>query len=192
MNKIVFSFNRFPLSIILLLVFLIGCDRIYDIITNPEKKSDDRSDEGLCIYLTEIEHTSDLTYQFVDVQKVPIIGKPIISYNDIISYDTTAHILSLLYNRDSLENRIAPIGVYGKPFLVTLDSTKIYGGWFWTPISSIPCHWVVIEPDCLFDSLETNEIRLKLGYPNESYFKGIDPRNNKKIFDRLIKDGKAR
>jgi hypothetical protein len=100
--------------------------------------------------------------------------------------------LNLTYSRDSFKSRIGQIGVYGKPFLVTLDSSKLYGGWFWTPISSIPCHRVVIEPDCLFDSLDTNEIRIKLGYPDENHFKGEDPRNNKEIFDRPIEDGKAK
>ena len=192
MSKIVYNFYRCILHTMILLLFLIGCDGIYNIITSPEMNSNDRSNEGFCIYPTEIEYSSDLTYQVIDVNKASIIDKPIVAYNDILSYDTTAHILNLSYNRDSLESKIGEIGVYGRPFLVTLDRSKLYGGWFWTPISSIPCHWVVIEPDCLFDSLKANEIRIKLGYPNEKQFKGVDPRNNRNLFDRLIKDGKVK
>jgi len=146
----------------------------------------------LCIYSTELETTSDLTYQNFDIETAPLIDGPVIFYDDIISYDTTTHIIQLTIERDSLKKRIGQIGVYGKPFLITLDAAKMYGGWFWTPISSVPCHWVVIEPDCLFDTLATNEIRIKCGYPTEEHFKGVDPRNNKTIFARLVKDGKAK
>lgn len=176
----------------LVILFFIGCDRILDIPSNSDIKSNHVKGEGLYIYPTKVEYTSDLSYQNFDIENVSIIDNPIISYDDIISYDTTSHILKLTYSRDSLKSKIGQIGVYGKSFLVTLDSSKIYGGWFWTPISSIPCHWVVIEPDCSFDSLKLNEIRIKLGYPNEDHFKGEDPRSNKEIFNRLIVDGKAK
>ncbi len=184
--------QRLLLPIIFVILFFIGCDQILDIPSNSDNKSNNLKGKGLCVYPTKVEYTSDLSYQNFDIESAPIIDNQIISYDDIISYDTTFHILNLTYSRDSLKSKIGQIGVYGKPFLVTLDSSKIYGGWFWTPISSIPCHWVVIEPDCLFDSLKTNEIRIKLGYPNEDHFKGKDPRNNKEIFNRLIEDGKAK
>ncbi len=184
--------QRLLLPIIFVILFFIGCDRILDIPSNSDNKSNNLKGKGLCVYPTKVEYTSDLSYQNFDIESALIIDNKIISYDDIISYDTTSHILNLTYSRDSLKSKIGQIGVYGKPFLVTLDSSKIYGGWFWTPISSIPCHWVVIEPDCLFDSLKTNEIRIKLGYPNEDHFKGEDPRNNKEIFNRLIEDGKAK
>jgi len=192
MNKIIFHLHQFLLSVFFLLVFFIGCDRIHDPLNNMESQSNNRSDEGLCFYPTEIEKTSDLTYQFIDVGKAMITGEPIIVYDDIVYYDTTEHIVTLSYSLDSLKSRIGTVGVYGKPFLVTLDSIKIYGGWFWTPISSIACQWVMIEPDCLFDSLGINEIRINLGYSNENQFEGEDPRNNQEIFNRLIKDDKAR
>lgn len=181
------------LPLTFLMFFLsMGCNRICDILWNSDDKPDDAKGEGLCIYPTEVEYTSDLSYQNFDIESAPIMDHPIISYDDIISYDTTSHILNLTYSRDSLKRKIGQIGVYGEPFLVTLDLTKIYGGWFWTPISSITCHWVAIEPDDLFDSLATNEIRIKLGYPTEDHFMGDDPRNNPQIMNRLVLDGKAK
>ena len=98
----------------------------------------------------------------------------------------------MTFSRDSLKNRIGQIEVYGKPFQITLDSLKMYGGWFWTPISSITCQWIVIEPDCLLNSLASNEIKIQRGYPPEDHFIGKDPRKNEKIFSRLVKDGKAK
>ena len=186
-----FVIQRLLLPTTFIILLFIGCDRILDILSNSDHKSNHEKGEGLCIYLTKVEYTSDLSYQNFDIESVPILGNPIISYDDIISYDTTSHIVKLSFSRDSLKSKLGQIGVYGTPFLVILDSSKIYGGWFWTSLSSIPCHWVVIETDCLFDSLKTNEIRIILGYPNEDHFRGEDPRNNKKIFDRLVEDGKA-
>ena len=144
------------------------------------------------MYPTEMKITSDLTYQNFDIETAPLIDSPVIFYDEIISYDTTTHIIQLAIERDSLKKRIGEINVYGTPFLVTLDKIKMYGGWFWTPVSSIPCHWIVIEPDCVFDTLATNEIRIKCGYPTEEHFNGKNPRNNQEIFTRLVKDGKAK
>jgi hypothetical protein len=149
--------------------------------------------EGLCIYATKVGITSDLTYQAFNADTFPLIGEPIIAYDDIVTYDTINHIMELAYPRDSLkiENINGTSVLYGIPFIITLDSANMYGGWFWTSMSSIPCHWVVIEPDDLFDSLFANEIRIKFGYPNQDHARGEDPRNNSQIFERLVKDGKA-
>jgi len=165
-------------------------------ITNPKYNS---TNEGLCIYVTKVDINSDLSYQDINLAYTELIGEPIISYDKIISYDTSNYIITLSFSSDSLKKRIAQVsaydkavGVYGLPFVVTLDREKIYGGWFWTPVSSIPCHSVVILLDNIFDSLKTNEIKIQLGYPNVNQFKGIDPRNNRKIIEQLIKDNKVK
>jgi hypothetical protein len=192
MSKTHFIIKKILPPIIFVFLLFIGCDRIHDIFSSSDNKFNNVKQEGLFIYPTKVEYTSDLSHQNFNIDSVYIGDDPIIFYNDIISYDTTSHILNLTYSRDSLKSKIGEIGIYGKSFLITLDSSKIYGGFFWAPYSSISCHWVVIEPDCLFDSLKTNEIRIKLGYPNENHFKGEDPRNNTEIFDRLIEDGKVK
>ena len=179
LNKLIIQ--KLFLPTIFVILFFIGCNRVFDPLSNSDNKPNHVKGKGLYIYPTEVEYTSDLSYQDFDIENVPIIDTPIISYDDMISYDTASHILKLTYSRDSLKSKIGRIGVYGKPFLVTLDLLKIYGGWFWTPISSISCPSVVIEPDCLFDSLKTDEVRIKLGYPTEDHLKGKDPRNNKEI-----------
>jgi hypothetical protein len=166
---------------------------------NDNIVSSSNSNEGLCIYATKININSDLSYQNIDLEKAELIGEPIISYNHIILYDTSNHVLTLSFSQDSLKKRIAQISayndinaIYGMPYIVTLDHEKIYGGWFWSPVSSIPCHSVVILLDTVSDALKINEIKIQLGYPDENQFKGIDPRNNKKIIERLIKDQKLR
>ena len=168
-------------------------------INSTSNKESNLSKEGLCIYATKVDINSDLTYQDINLEDAELIGEPIISYNQIISYDTTLHVMTLSFSQDSLKKRISSsgvydktVGIYGQPFIITLDSQKIYGGWFWTPVSSIPCHSVVIVIDDLYDTSKPNQIRIKLGYPDENHYKGIDPRNNKKIVERLIKDNKVK
>ncbi|MGK9370165.1 hypothetical protein ACSSWA_14805 [Melioribacter sp. Ez-97] len=161
--------------------------------------SSSNSNEGLCIYATKININSDLSYQNIDLEKAELIGEPIISYNHIILYDTSNHVLTLSFSQDSLKKRIAQmsaydnvIGMYGMPFIVTLDHEKIYGGWFWLPVSSIHCHSIVILLDTVSYALKINEIKIQLGYTDENQFKGTDPRNNRKIIYRLIKDKKVK
>ncbi|MGD8779422.1 MAG: hypothetical protein PVH88_10740 [Ignavibacteria bacterium] len=141
--------------------------------------------EGLCIYPVNTESYPEHHSSEVNVADVEITGDALISYEDIIKYDTAAHVITLALAADSL-------GIsYGTPFLVTLDKEKIYGGWFFAPSFSSICDWVVIDVGTPFDSLESNQVKITLGYPGESFFKGIDPRNNSKIIQRLILDGKA-
>lgn len=191
--------------LIMISLFFLNCELIQDNmeivnpiinnIFNPDNNQipDNTKGEGLCIYPTEVEHTADLRYQNFHIESAGIIDGPIVSYNEIVSYDTASHVIELAFSRDSLRSRLGGVSVYGKPFLITLDSEKIYGGWFWSSVSSVPCDWVVINIYPLSsDSLKANEIKISLGYPGENFFQGEDPRKNKNIIDRLIKDGKVK
>ena len=79
-----------------------------------------------------------------------------------------------------------------QPLIVTLDAEKLYGGWFWTSVSSIPCYSVMIVANGVSDPLRDNEIQIRLGYPDEKHCTETDPRNNQDIIYRLIEDGKAK
>ena len=69
-------------------------------------------------------------------------------------------------------------------FMIKINGKEIYGGWFWSPISSIPCSGVVIET---FVRNET--IKIETGYPS-SHFQGEDPRNNSAVFNYFQAVGK--
>lgn len=166
--------------IVFLVLFFVSCKN--SVVDNTETNEN----SGLNIFETDIKITSDLTYQNFDLETADITGEPLISSDQIISYDTTNHALTLSFSRDSLKTKIGHFGVHGKPFIVTLDSQKIYGGWFWAPISSVPCHSVVIMPDDPFDSLTVHEIRIKLGYPSKDHFEGSDPRKDRRIIQWLM------
>ncbi len=184
--------NKIWLLIIIYSFFLFNCSNNNISGAKTSDENTNLSNEGLSIYVTKVEINSNLAYQNFNLESANLIGEPIISYNQILSYDTSNHIITLSNSRDSLKNKIGQISIYGEPFIVTVDSQKIYGGWFWSPVSSIPCHSAVIILDGIIDSLKSNEIKIKLGYPNENQFKGIDYRNNKLIIDCLIRDNKIK
>ncbi len=50
----------------------------------------------------------------------------------------------------------------------------------------------IIEPYYDLDSLKSNQIKISLGYPNDTYFDGEDLRLTNNIIDRLKHDKKAK
>jgi hypothetical protein len=142
--------------------------------------------EGLCVYPAVLKTDGAPVWDSYDLTLAEISGRPIVSYRDILSYDTVSHVLHLSVPRDSLHlfNR------FGTPFLVTLDSAKMYGGWFFADFASSVRNSVVIIADD-FTVAESNAIRISLGYPDERFFTGADPRGNPSIIRRLIHDSKV-
>ena len=139
-----------------------------------------------------------------DTPAPPVIGSGfgiyqgqdlIISEDNIISYNVTNNEIKL--NEDGLrvlrskivydeeDGKLVPSlgGLYLKTFSLRIDGQEIYSGTFWSNLSSGTNSGVV-----LLDVLGINSedrVRLEAGYPNSSYFKGADPRNNPKIIEYL-------
>jgi hypothetical protein len=169
----------------LIIFFLIGF-----LILSCENKSEDdfAIGEGFEIYLTEIPYSHNLymDYRTIDFDTIILSKTPILRYNDLIKYDTITHKLTLRISHDSL--RIGDAGVYGRMFAITIDKNPVYCGFKWPVISSVPCNWVYIEePYSELDNLKDNE--LILSFSSESF---SDPRNDKRIVDRLLQDGKIK
>lgn len=165
----------------LICVILMSCEKNND-QNNPEPGN------GFEIYLTEKPYVDNLEtdYSIVNFDTISLLEDPILRYVDLISYDTTIHKMTLGISHDSL--KIGDAGVYGRMFVVTIDKEPIYCGFKWNVISSVPCNWVFIaEPYQELDNLNDKEIILS--YSNEQ---SKDPRLDKKIIDRLKKDGKIK
>ncbi|MGA3288153.1 MAG: hypothetical protein ABSD46_12085 [Bacteroidota bacterium] len=185
--------NRYYKPILLAhLIFLfinIGCNAPSSPSQNPPTQNPIYG--GINIFLAEnITSSANLNYQYFSIDTVKLSAVPIIKYESIITYDTTKHIINLSFNNDSLLKVIGNVGLYGTAFVVVLDSVRKYSGFFWTPISSIPCQIINVvlswQPS---DSLGSNQIKLSNGY---GYKPENDLRNNRDIINRLILDGKAR
>jgi len=165
----------------LICMILISCEK-----NNVENETEPGN--GFEIYLTEklYAYNFEIDYSIVDFDTISLIKEPILRYNDLLSYDTATHKLTLGISHDSL--KIGDAGVYGRMFVVTIDKEPIYCGFKWTVISSIPCNWIFIEePYQDLDNLNDNEIIIS--YSNEQ---SIDPRLDIRIINRLEKDGKIK
>jgi hypothetical protein len=140
--------------------------------------------EGFAIYLTR----EDIPPAKMEMlSHVDIADQPIISIQDIITYNAQTHEIKLT---DEAFERIADleVPVSGKSFLVCVDRAPVYWGAFWTPFSSLSFDGVTIWKP--LGSQETKVISLELGYPAASFYEGEDPRSNPVVLDSLEKSGK--
>ena len=140
--------------------------------------------EGFAIYLTR----DDIPPEKMEMlSHVDIADQPIISIQDIITYNAQTHEIKLT---DQAFERISQleVPVRGKSFLVCVDRAPIYWGAFWTPISSMAFAGVTIWKP--LGPQEIKVITLQLGYPSSSYYGGEDPRNNTAILQSLEQSGK--
>ena len=140
--------------------------------------------EGFAVYLTQGDV---LPAAMPALSHVDIAEQPVVSTSDIIAYDAETHEITLTakaFGRiSSLE---VPVG--GKSFVVCVDRKPVYWGAFWTPISSISFDGVtILKP---LSSHHPEVIRLELGYPSPSLYRGEDPRNSTEVLESLERDGK--
>lgn len=165
----------------LIWVILMSCGKNNDV-------NNTQPGNGFEIYLTEKPYSDNMEadYSTIDFDTISLSEEPILRYDDLLSYDTTTHMLTLGISHDSL--KIGDAGVYGRMFVVTVDKDPIYCGFKWTVISSVPCNWIFIaEPYQELDSLNDNEIILSYLHDQSK-----DPRLDKRILDRLVKDEKIK
>jgi hypothetical protein len=140
--------------------------------------------EGFAIYLTKQDIPPA---QMEALSHVKLADQPIISVEDVITYDAQTHEIKLT---DEAFERISQLDVTtsGKSFIVCVDKRPIYLGAFWTPISSVSFDGVTIWKP--YSSLGPTVITLQLGYPSSSFYGGEDPRNSSEILKSLEQAGK--
>jgi hypothetical protein len=156
---------------------------------------------GFLIFLTCCEKDSGNGLEFYllkDYQKVAssseiIAGSekldkyPIISYNEIISYDSTNHYFQIETAKAQEFNK-QNWSVQGTAFALTINRSVIYSGYFMPGYSSLGLDWISIDPL----SSESN-IRVSLGYPGDwSQLSNRDPRNDYRIINLLKQDKKLK
>jgi hypothetical protein len=140
--------------------------------------------EGFAIYLTKDDIPPA---QMEALSHVDLTEQPVISINDIITYNAQTHEMKLT---ESAFERISQMNVpvRGKSFMVCVDKKPVYWGAFWTPASSISFNGVTIWT--LHNSQGPKVITLELGYPSSSFYGGGDPRNNPEVMRSLDQAGK--
>jgi hypothetical protein len=159
-------------NLILILIFsilaLIGCEK--------------DSGFGLEIYTLRAYQTKPHSQEIISGTE-KLTKNPIISYDDIIFYDSTNHYFMI----DSLKAKElwkTNWPTQGTPFALTINREVIYSGNFVPGYSSSGSDWYTIDPLNL-----NGKLRVTLGYPF-SQVKSSDLRNDYRIIDFLKADNK--
>jgi hypothetical protein len=127
----------------------------------------------------------------MDIGELMLQDKPLISGDDIVSYDQSTHTIELTREAYERVQQIfpMPVEVDGIPFVVCVGNERIYTGAFWTPLSSISYDGVIIMQP--FDPNGTT-IQIALGYPSPEVFTGDDPRDDPRILKALEQSRKLK
>ena len=107
-------------------------------------------------------------------------GRPIVTDRQIVSYDWKTHRITL--KPGMKVEPPAKEGQYivsGIPFAIAADGVVCYAGVFTTSFSSISQSVPVINLHPL--EKEEDILRIELGYPSEQFFRGVDPRDDRRI-----------
>ena len=166
------------LLIIGLLILFWGCEK------NNVYKS---SGKSIDFYRLSDYETLDNSFKIIE-STVRLSDVKIISYSDIISYNRKTYTFIV---SDSISDHLTDFEnypIHGTPFALTLENEIIYTGYFWAGFSSMSCDWITIDP---IDYSGENKLIVKLGYPGLVIGDTIpDKRNDDKIIDVLLRDGK--
>jgi hypothetical protein len=123
-----------------------------------------------------------------DIDQLILKSEPIISSDDIISYDATNHVMELTQAAYTRVQQM-PVKVDGIPFVVCVGNERIYIGALWTLISSLSYDGVVIIQPV---EAKPTTVQIALGYPVSDFFKGSDPRADSRIIKALEQDKKLK
>ncbi|HWQ91129.1 MAG TPA: hypothetical protein VN673_05620, partial [Clostridia bacterium] len=119
-----------------------------------------------------------------DWSMLPLLSEPIISDQDLVSYDWNSHTMRL--KDGSPPRTLGLVPVDGIPFVVVANGEKIYFGAFVTTISSksfaVPTITVHVQ--------ESPSLTIDRAYPDPSFGVGGDPRGDNRIRKALETAGK--
>ncbi|HUT96750.1 MAG TPA: hypothetical protein VMW60_01360 [Dehalococcoidales bacterium] len=144
------------------------------------------SPKGFSIYLTR-ENTP--VSEMPALSHVELADSPVISIDDIISYNRETHEIEL--TADAYE-RVMELSIRTpmKTFVVCVDSQPIYWGAFWLLWSSQFFEGVKTMLPLL--PSEEHLIQITLGYPATDLYNGEDPRSDPVILQSLEQAGKLK
>ena len=145
---------------------------------------------GFSVYLLADDGPATELLQ-VDLQDLQLQEEPILSADDVIAYSWESHDIELTPEAFGRIRQLfaKPLEVRGIPFVVSVDTDRIYAGAFWTPASSTSFDGVVI-PQPL--DPQQHAVGIELGYPSPEAFTGRDPRSDQRILRSLEARGKLR
>jgi hypothetical protein len=139
---------------------------------------------GFALYLTADNvppsHMAALSH-------VELAGEPLISGDDVVTYDAGTHEMTLTVEAYRRIVELA-VPISGTSFVACVDRNPVYWGAFWTPVSSLSFDGVtVLQP---LSPEDTATITIGLGFPSASFHRGEDPRDAPDVLAALERAGK--
>jgi len=125
------------------------------------------------------------------IENLSLQSRPIISKDDIVFYLRDENKIKLT-NECYKRIKALPTGIQ---FVVCVGKKRIYSGIVWSEILSASCNGVIMmKPSSLISRSDDAKriVSIDLGYPNPSYFVGVDPRSKDEILTSLKKAGKLK
>jgi hypothetical protein len=164
------------LYILLTMLLSVSCRNNTPEITSPTGDTVD-------IYLLDSYQKKD--YLKIDESTIVLKSTPLVAYADIVSYDSTNHVLKVT---DIGKNAITSLQQSGirMAFAVKARGSVIYTGYFWSSIMSSSCDWTVMN---ILELPTKNQMNVSLEYP-DPFANVADRRNDKRIIDVFKGDNK--
>ncbi len=172
--------KKLTLILLLILLVLAACQ------ATPEEEEPPAplAGEPFALYLVGDSQITGPDLKNYTLDNLPLNVMPILTTDDIVSYDWERHGMNLTedaYFR-LLSIFMSGLPSSGVPFAVKAYEQPVFAGAFWTPASSLSFDGVVIlQP---FDP-SGQTLFITLGYPGESNFTGEDPRSNPRLQQAL-------
>ncbi|HEY41196.1 MAG TPA: hypothetical protein G4O18_04985 [Dehalococcoidia bacterium] len=109
-------------------------------------------------------------YDDVDTHVIELNEEGIEKWNSYMTYESIPKLADSLYSRD---------------FILKIEGEEIYGGKFYSMVSSMSYGGVVILDALVELDNDHNYIRIDYGYPTPGFATGEDPRNSPEVIDYL-------
>ena len=108
---------------------------------------------------SEVDVTNQEAVQALDLQALALTPSPLLTDEDITSYDWARHLVRL---KPGVRERLVPAKpeLKGIPFVVVAQGKRVYLGAFWTPLSSF-AHYVPVIYTVPFDLVQDDGSRIE-------------------------------
>jgi len=147
--------------------------------------------EPFALYLLGDSQITGPDIKNYDLDQLPLAAIPIITTDNLDSYDWDNHGMNLspLAYQQLLAIFSGGIPSSGVPFVILAYEQPVYAGAFWTLLSSLSFDGVIIlQPS----DPAGQSLYITLGYPGTGNFTGEDPRDNPRLQQALEDAGKLR
>lgn len=151
-----------------------------------EEQAETPLDGGFAIYLPARPMPAH-ELSNADLEAIELQDEPLIFLDDIVAYRKSTHEIELVPRaRERIQRLDVPVD--GLPFVVCVGSERVYGGAFWSMISSVAYDGIAVW----LPLIEGESMRMRPGYPAPSAFRGDDPRSDPRVLRSFQRAGKLR